>query len=160
MDSIPYTGCDEVEHQVLYVSLAFRMRKSRAHFLEVFNGALTALPPTPRLIVRTCVAGLLSTGTGLDSIPYPECDEVEDQALYVSLAFCMREPRAHFLNVLSEVLTAHAEPPRTNLLGGTALGGATTLVWIPFHIQGVTRSSIEPSASPSHSKCVRLQLPS
>ena len=57
--------------------------------LGVFSEVLTALPdhtapPRSFLLGR---AALSAASAGLDSVPYPGCDEVEDRAVYISLAF-------------------------------------------------------------------------
>ena len=83
--------------------------------------------------------------------------------MYASLTFRMRESTAHFVEVFSEVLTVlvpHTAPSRTELLDGPALSVVRTLLWMLFHIQGVTLLRIEPSTSPSLSACVGLQLTS
>ena len=138
------------------------MLASTAQFLWMFSRVATALPPHTAPPRTNLVGGTaLSVAPSLVCVPYPGSDEVQNRALYVSLPFRMRESTAHFQEVFSEVLTAlppHTAPSRTILLGGIALSVAKTLVWI--HIQGVTRSRIEPSASPSLSACVSLQLTS
>ena len=45
LDPVPYPGYDDVEDRARYVSLAFRLHESTAHFVEVFTGVLTALRP-------------------------------------------------------------------------------------------------------------------
>ena len=64
--------------------------------LGVFSEVLTALPdhtapPCSFLLGR---AALSAASSGLASVPYPGCDEVEDRAVYISLAICMRESTA------------------------------------------------------------------
>ena len=58
--------------------------------LGVFSEVLTALPdhtapPCSFLLGR---AALSAASSGLASVPYPGCDEVEDRAVYISLALC------------------------------------------------------------------------
>ena len=76
--------------------------------LGVFSEVLTALPdhtapPCSFLLGR---AALSAASSGLASVPYPGCDEVEDRAVYISLAkgqnrlfLLMEVPLEHLLDV-------------------------------------------------------------
>ena len=64
--------------------------------LGVLSEGLTALPdhtapPCSFLLGR---AAFSAASSGSASVPYPGCDEVEDRAVYISLAICMRESTA------------------------------------------------------------------
>ena len=115
----------------------------------------TALPSHtahPRTNLRDGTTLRVAATLVWGAAPYPGYGEVEHRAIDVSLVFRMRESTAHFLEVLCEVVTTrphHTAPPRTNMIGGTALSVSTTLGWSKFHITGVTRLRIELASSPS-----------